>query len=383
MDLEDSIQRRIDRLAGNKRSNDGRDSEELPSSDSEVSSTHDLRQLVVTAIQEGASDIHLVAYYPPTLRILGCMKAVEGASPMTPSDVQGIFQSITTQEQRLVFQHELELDFQYNLSKLARLRVNACLQQGSISMSFRIIPVGVPTFEELGLPEVCRKLAMEHHGLVLVTGPTGVGKTTTMAAMINYVNHQADRKIITIEDPIEYVYNRGKSMIIQRNLGDDTRSFAEGVKRALRQDPNVVLIGEMRDLETISAALTAAETGHLVLATLHTLGAAATVDRIVDVFPNGQASQIRVQLALTLKGVISQILLPRADGTGRVAAFEIMIGTPAIRTLMRDGKSHQIEGIVEMSSNQGMYTLTQDVRRLAKEGLITAEIAEAVIGKQP
>ncbi len=376
MDLETSIRQRIDHVVSNERGDNGHGSREstvLP--DSEVSFTRDLRQLVVTGIQEGASDIHLVAYYPPTLRILGRMKAVEGAPPMTSGDVQAIFQSVTTQEQRLAFQRELELDFQYILPRLARLRVNACLQQGSISMSFRIIPVEVPTIEELGLPEVCKKLAMEHHGLVLVTGPTGVGKTTTMAAMINYINHKADRKIITVEDPIEYVYCRGKSMIIQRNLGDDTRSFAEAVKRALRQDPNVVLIGEMRDLETISAALTAAETGHLVIATLHTLGAAATVDRIVDVFPNGQASQIRVQLALTLKGVLSQILLPRADGTGRVAAFEVMIGTPAIRTLMRDGKSHQIEGIVEMGANHGMYTLAQDVRRLAREGVIKADIA--------
>lgn len=300
---------------------------------------------------------------------------------MTPEDILSIFQSITTKEQRVAFQRDYELDFFYEVPGLARMRTNACLQQGSLSLSFRIIPTKIPTMEELGLPEVCKKLAMEKYGLVLVTGPTGVGKTTTMAAMINYINQHANRKIVTVEDPIEYVYGKGQSFIIQRNLGNDTKSFAEGVKRALRQDPDVVLIGEMRDLDTISAALTAAETGHLVIATLHTLGAAATVDRIVDVFPNGQAPQVRLQMSISLKAVISQILLPRANGKGRVAAFEVMIGTPAIHNLIREGKSYQIDGMVEMGSSHGMYTLAQDLRRLVKEGAIKADLAEAITSK--
>jgi twitching motility protein PilT len=335
----------------------------------------------LAAVQKEASDLHLAAGYSPTVRVHGHMMTLDHNAVMTPADILSIFQSITTQEQRVAFQRDYELDFFYEVPGLARMRTNACFQQGSLSLSFRIIPTRIPTMQELGLPEICEKLAMEKSGLVLVTGPTGVGKTTTMAAMINYINQHASRKIVTIEDPIEYVYSRGQSFIIQRNLGNDTKSFAEGVKRALRQDPNVILVGEMRDLETMSAALTAAETGVLVIATLHTLGAAATVERIVDVFPNGQAQQVRLQMALTLKAVLSQILLPRANSKGRVAAFEVMIGTPAIRNLIREGKTYQIDSIVEVGSNHGMHTLAQDVKRLVKTGAIRADLVKASIEK--
>ncbi len=343
----------------------------------------DLEYLLKLAVQKGASDLHLTASYPPALRIDGHIKSIDDTSVLNPDNIQRMFQSITTKEQRAVFQRELELDFFYVLPELARVRVNACQQQGSLSISFRIIPLQVPTIDELGLPKVCKRLVMERRGLVLVTGPTGVGKTTTMAAMINYINHNDNRKVITIEDPIEYVYSPGMSMIVQRNLGNDTRSFAEAVKRATRQNPDVILIGEMRDLETITAALTAAETGHLVLGTLHTQGSAETIDRIIDVFPNGQQQQIRLQLSLTITGVLSQVLLPRSSGSGRVAAFEVMLGTPAIRSLIRDGKCHQIESMLEMGATHGMYTLAHDIKRLLKEGRVSLEQVRAEIGKLP
>lgn len=341
----------------------------------------DLRQFLDRAINKEASDLHLAAGYPPTIRVHGEITPLENSTPLTPDDILGIFRSITTQEQRAAFQRDYELDFFYQIPGLARMRVNACRQQDSLSLSLRIIPTEVPSIEDLGLPDICKRLATGKNGLVLVTGPTGVGKTTTMAAMINYINQRSSRKIVTIEDPIEYVYRAGHSFIIQRNLGNDTKSFAEGVKRALRQDPDVLLIGEMRDLETISAALTAAETGHLVIATLHTLGAASTIDRIVDVFPNGQAPQIRLQMSLCLKGVLSQMLMPRADGKGRIAVFEVMIGTPAIRNLIREGKTHQIDSVVETGSNHGMYTMSQDLKRLVREGRIRADQAEALTNR--
>lgn len=332
-----------------------------------------IENLLRLAVARGASDLHLTVPYPPSLRVNGVIVPIEGMPSMTPDDVQRIFESITSDNQRQAFYELLELDFNYNIPNLSRFRVNACLQQGSISISFRIIPLKVPTIDELGLPQVCKSLAMKRRGLVLVTGPTGVGKTTTMAAMINYINENAARKIITIEDPIEYVYPRGRAMIVQRHLGNDTRSFGEALKHALRQDPDVILVGEMRDLETIATAISAAETGHLVISTLHTVGAAATIDRMIDVFPPYQQQQIRLQLSLVLEAVLSQILLPRASGTGRVAVFEVMIATFAIHNLIRESKSHQINTVLELSSNDGMRTMAQDIKRLAREGCIKVD----------
>ena len=341
----------------------------------------DLLQILTRAIQQEASDVHLIAGYPPTLRVHGKIIPLDDNACMNPEDIMVIFQSITTKEQRVSFWRDHEIDFFYDMPGLARTRTNACIQQGTVSILFRIIPMKIPAMEDLGLPKVCKKLTMETNGLILVTGPTGAGKTTTMASMVNYINQNSSRKIVTIEDPIEYIYRGGQSIIIQRNLGDDTNSFAEGVKRALRQDPDVILIGEMRDLETMSAALTAAVTGHLVTATLHTMGAAKTIDRIIDVFPSNQTPQIRLQMSLMLKAVISQILLPKTNGKGRVAAFEVMIGTSAIRSLIREGKTHQIDSILETSSSCGMYTLAQELGRLAKANLIRTDLAETIAGK--
>ncbi len=294
-----------------------------------------IEDLLRLAVERGASDLHISVPYPPSLRVNGVIVPVEDTPPVMPDDAKRIFESITTTAQRETFYQQLELDFMHQIPDLARVRVNACLQQGSLSISFRIIPLRVPTVDELGLPQVCKSLVMKHHGLVLVTGPTGVGKTTTMACMINHINQHSARKIITIEDPVEYVHSRGRAMIVQRDLGNDTRSFSEALKHALRQDPDIILVGEMRDLETMSTALSAAETGHLVISTLHTIGAGDTIERIIDAFPPYQQQQIRLQLSLVLEAVLSQILLPRASGIGRVAAFEVMLGTFAIRNLIR------------------------------------------------
>ncbi len=331
----------------------------------------DMEDLLQLAVERGASDLHLTVPYPPSLRINGAIVPIEDTPPLTPVDVARIFESITTEAQRETFYQRLELDFMYQIPGLARVRVNTCLQQGSLSISFRIIPLEVPTIDELGLPQVCKTLVMKRHGLVLVTGPTGVGKTTTMASMIDFINRHSARKIVTIEDPIEYVHRRGKAMIVQRDLGNDTRSFGEALKHALRQDPDVILVGEMRDLETMATAISAAETGHLVISTLHTIGAGDTIERIIDAFPPYQQQQIRLQLSFVLEGVLSQILLPRADGTGRMAAFEIMLGTFAIRNLIRGAKTHQINTVLEVGSNGGMRTLAHDLKRLAKEGQIS------------
>jgi twitching motility protein PilT len=332
-----------------------------------------IEEMLRLAVDRGASDLHITVPYPPSVRINGVIVPVEDIPPVTPEDATRVFEVITTEAQRRAFAEQLELDFMCYLPGLARFRVNACLQQGSLSISFRIIPLQVPTIDELDLPKVCKTLAMKHHGLVLVTGPTGVGKTTTMAAMIRHVNECSARKVITIEDPIEYVHGRGSAMIVQRDLGSDTKSFHGALKHALRQDPDVILVGEMRDLETISAALSAAETGHLVISTLHTIGAADTIERIIDAFPPYQQQQVRLQVSLVIEGVLSQILLPRADGSGRVASFEIMLGTFAVRNLIRESKIHQVNSILEMGSNSKMHTLAQDLKRLVTKGEINID----------
>ncbi len=332
-----------------------------------------IEDLLRLAVARGASDLHVTVPYPPSLRLDGVITPIEGTPPLMPEDVKRIFESITTEDQRQKFYQKLELDFMYQLPDLARVRVNVCLQQGSLSISLRIIPLQVPTIDELCLPEVCKSLALKHHGLVLVTGPTGVGKTTTMACMINYINQHTARKIVTIEDPVEYVHHRSQGMIVQRDLGNDTRSFSEALRHALRQDPDVILVGEMRDLETMTTAISAAETGHLVISTLHTIGAADTIERIIDAFPPYQQQQIRLQLSLVLEGVLSQILLPRASGVGRVAAFEVMLGTFAIRNLIRESKTHQINTVLELGANGGMRSLSHDIKRLVREGKINID----------
>ncbi len=337
-----------------------------------------IKELLGVARAKGASDLHLVVNNPPVLRIDGNLFPLEEYPELTPEDTYSIFQSIASDEQQAIFKASRELDFSLEIPEISRVRVNVSLQRDSVSFVFRLIPIKVPTFTELGLPEVCKALATLPKGLVLVTGPTGAGKSSTMAAMLNYLNQRAGKKIVTIEDPIEYVFPRGKCLISQRQLGTDTNSFRDAIEHALRQDPNVIMIGEMRDLETVSNALTAAETGHLVLSTLHTRGAAASVSRIIDVYPSPQQLTVRTQLANVLQGVVSQSLLHRADGKGRVAAFEVMVATNAIRTLIRDDKVTQIQGFIETGQAEGMMSMNQSIGKLLLSGVITKEEAMSI-----
>lgn len=335
----------------------------------------DLAELLKQAVECGASDLHLTAARPPMVRVNG--KLLPGGCPteLGPDDTKALVYSILTDDQKAKFEEEHELDFSIGIPGISRFRVNVFMQRGCVSGVFRTIGENIPSCDDLGLSDPVRQLAMLPRGLVCVTGPTGCGKSTTLAAMINLVNQEKDGHIITIEDPIEFLHPHIRSTINQRELGSDTFSFPRALKAVLREDPNVILVGEMRDLETIAAALTLAETGHLVLSTLHTQDAAQTVDRIIDVFPPYQQEQIRVMLASTLKGVVSQVLLPRADGQGRVAAREILVVTPAIAALIREGKTHQIYSAIQTGANQGMCTMEKSLSDLHGAGLITAEDA--------
>ena len=337
----------------------------------------DIHRLLEITIEKGASDLHLKAHTAPVLRIDGVIAPIMGESPLMPEEILQALEDITTLNQRERFHDELELDFTYSYAELARFRVNASLQRGSISLSLRCVPVEVPTIEQFGLPDVCRTLALLPRGLVLVTGPTGCGKSTTLAAMIDYLNERETKTIVCIEDPVEYLHKDKRCFITQRELGGDTRSFATALIHAFRQDPDVIMVGEMRDLETIATAITAAETGHLVLSTLHTIGAAATIDRIVDIFPPYQQPQIRSQLAFTLQAVLSQVLLPRAEGGGRIAAFEIMLNSYAMSNLIRESRTHEIPSLLETNNKQGMQTLDQGLEDLAKARLVTLDEAIA------
>ena len=332
-------------------------------------------EMLRVMVEKEASDLHLRVPSPPTIRVDGHLMPLDGFSGLTPQDVADALTSITTEPQRDTFHEELELDLAYSIHGVARFRVNASLQRGTINLAFRQIPVRIPTIDELGLPDVCKTLVLNRKGLVLVTGPTGSGKSTTLAAMIDHLNKSDTRNVITIEDPIEYLHSNDKCIIAQRELGGDTKSFASALKHVLRQDPDVVLVGEMRDLESISTAITAAETGHLVLSTLHTPNAPQTIDRIIDVFPPYQQTQIRTQLALALEGVLSQILLPRANGGGRVAVFEVMLATDAIRNLIREGRTEQIPTYIQTSGQYGMNTMDQHLEDLSRSGVITLEEA--------
>lgn len=334
-----------------------------------------MENLLRLAIEKGASDLHLGALSPPLLRIGGKIVPVEGQPRLTPETLKQYFEALATEKQRQEFYQQQELDFSYTLPGVSRFRVNACWQRGAISLVLRAIPAQIPALEKLGLPEVCKSLILKPRGLVLVTGPTGSGKSTTLASMIDYLNEREAKKVLTVEDPIEFLHSNKKCLVVQREVGEDTPSFASALKHALRQDPNVILVGEMRDLDTIATAITAAETGHLVLSTLHTSGAAQTVDRIIDVFPAHQQPQIRTQLAMIMEGVLCQTLLPRAGDKGRVAAFEIMVATSAIRNLIRDGKTFQIPTFIETGKQFGMQTLCQSLAALVKEGTVTLESA--------
>jgi len=330
-------------------------------------------ELLKLTSDRGASDIHLKAGRPPVLRINGTLRPQNQYQGLHPQDLNRFYEQVTTETQRDRFRREMELDLSYELTGVARYRVNIASQRKSITMVMRRVTSTIPDIEELNLPPICKELVMKPRGLILVTGPTGSGKSTTLAAMIDYLNQRDARRIITCEDPIEYVFEDKQCFITQRELGEDTPSFASALKHALRQDPDVILVGEMRDLETISAALTASETGHLVLSTLHTAGAALTVDRIIDVFPPHQQQQIRVVLSNILEGVLSQALLPTTDGAGRVAAVEVMTASPAIRNLIREAKTHQIPGVIETSQRLGMNTLDQALATLYRQGSVSIE----------
>ncbi|MDY0088475.1 MAG: PilT/PilU family type 4a pilus ATPase [Coriobacteriia bacterium] len=326
-------------------------------------------------IERDGSDLHLTVGSPPGLRLRGEIVPLEDTPPLQPRDTMEMIFNILSEEQRRRFETELELDFAYSMPGVSRFRANVFQQRNSMGAVFRAIPVAVPTIEELGLPKVCRTLADRPRGLVLVTGPTGSGKSTTLAAMIDHINETRPMHIVTLEDPIEFVHRNKKAYVNQREIGSDTHSFSAALKRVLRQDPDVILVGEMRDLETIAAAITAAETGHLVLATLHTTGGPATVDRIIDVFPPHQQQQVRMQLSTTLEGVMSQVLMRSTDGRTRVMAMEIMLGIPAISNLIREGKTHQMPTIIQGGASQGMQTLDQSLKNLLLGGRITFDEA--------
>jgi len=331
-------------------------------------------ELLRAVVEREASDLHLKTGSPAVLRINGALTPY-GDSPVTSEEMQEALEHITTEEQRERFTRELELDFAYSISGLARFRANAALQRGTISLVFRQVNWRIPPLEELGLPEVCKVLVMKPDGLILVTGPTGSGKSTTLASMLDYLNEKEARRVVTIEDPIEYLFSDKQCFITQRELGADTLSFSAALKRVLRQDPDVILVGEMRDLETIATALTAAETGHLVFATLHTPSAPGAIDRIIDVFPPYQQNQIRAQLSTTLRGVLYQTLIPKAGGNGRVPAVEVMIATTAVCNLIREGKTYQMPNVIQTGSQYGMQTLNQALRDLCQRGLINPEDA--------
>ncbi|RMH70848.1 MAG: type IV pilus twitching motility protein PilT [Gemmatimonadetes bacterium] len=322
-----------------------------------------LRQLLEEMIQRGASDLHLTVGVPPKIRVDGKLESLK-YEPLTREDTQQAAYSALTDEQKKRFEIDNELDFSFGVTGLSRFRGNLYLQKGSVGIAIRRIPYEILTFKQLGLPQVVEELANRARGLVLVTGPTGSGKSTTLAAMIDKINRERSEHIITIEDPIEFQHQHKKCIVNQREVGSDTQSFHNALRHVLRQDPDVVLIGEMRDMETIEAALRIAETGHLTFATLHTNSCAETIGRIIDVFPSGQQAQVRAQLAFVLQGVVTQTLLPKASGRGRVMAMEIMIGTPAIAATIRDAKEHQIYSLIQAGRAYGMQTMNQSLLEL-------------------
>ncbi len=333
----------------------------------------DLLAMIRLAAEKGASDVHLVTASPPIFRIHGTLQPVPNMSILTPEDMAQGFQQVTTEEQRAEFERNLELDFGYTVPDVGRVRCNAAKQRGSISLVIRLIRRSLPTLEQLGLPEVCKELILKPRGLIVVTGPTGSGKSTTLSAMINYLNNTESRRVVTIEDPIEFVYTNNKCTITQRELGSDTKSFAEALRHVLRQDPDVILVGEMRDLETASAAITIAETGHLVLTTGHAMSASQTVERIVDIFPPHERPLVQSRLASLLVGILCQALVPKADGAGRVAAIEIMLATTAVRNTIREGKIYQLPNAMLTQAKLGMVLLDQALVNLYRKGTISRD----------
>ena len=331
-------------------------------------------ELLKLVIDKGASDLHLTVPSSPVLRVDGLLMPQIDLNPISPDDIETIFKQIATPEQRTTFEREHELDIAFSIAGLGRFRVNAIKQRGSTSLAFRLVPYDIPTIDELGLPQICKHLILKPRGLILITGPAGSGKSTTLAAMINHLNKNCQKNVLTIEDPIEFLFSNDKCFIRQRELGSDTKSFAKALKHVLRHDPDVIVIGEMRDLATISTAISAAETGHLVLGTLHTIDAAQSIDRMIDVFPPGQQRQIRLQLSQVVEAILSQALLPLIGG-GRIAAFEIMLATSVVRRLIRDEKIYEILPNMEMGTKEGSKTMDQALADLVRRKLVALEDA--------
>jgi len=334
----------------------------------------EIRELFLACIDKAASDLHLTEKEPPILRIDGKLIRIKLA-PLSRDDLKKMIYSVLTNTQKEIFERDLELDLSLALPGLDRFRVNIHMQKGSVEAAFRRVPLVIPKLEDLGLPQIIIDLARRPNGLVLVTGPTGMGKTTTLAAIIDLINNEKECHIISIEDPIEFIFTNKKAIIKQREVYADTHSFADALKHALRQDPNVIIVGEMRDLETIATTLTAAETGHLVLATLHTPDAPQTIERIIDVFPPHQQQQVKLQLADSLQGVVSQLLLPTAAGKGRVLATEILMATPGVRNLIREQEIEQIPTLMQTGSQYGMKTMDKSLKELFNQGKITLDTA--------
>lgn len=336
---------------------------------------HDIRELLLDAFAHKASDLHITANSPPLYRVNGQLVSYSQV-PVTEEDTEQMAKILLHDEKKWEeFLEKKELDFSYQVDHAARFRLNVFFQRESVSIAARVISSKIPTLEQLNMTEIIKKLVTKPQGLILVTGPTGSGKSTTLAAMIDYVNRTQAKHIITLEDPIEYVHENQRSIINQREVGSDTNNFANGLRAALRQDPDIILLGEMRDLDTISTAITAAETGHLVLSTLHTSSAPLTIERIIDVFPAEQQAQIRIQLASVLEGIISQRLFPRTDGQGRVAATEILVNHPSVANLIRNEKIYQIKNVMQTSRSLGMHTLEMSIQTLLNQGIISSEHA--------
>jgi twitching motility protein PilT len=333
----------------------------------------ELNDLLVQVLESGASDLHITAGMPPVMRLHGKITPMAGPR-LEPADTRALMYGVMTQDQRDSLERLREFDFAHAVPGRARFRVNSYFQRSSVGAAFRLIPDRIGTFAELGLPPVLEELARKPRGFVLVTGPTGSGKSTTLAGIIDFINERQSVHVMTIEDPIEYLHHHKRSMVNQREVGSDTTSFANALKFVLRQDPDVILIGEMRDLETVAAALTAAETGHLVLATLHTQDAAQSVDRIIDVFPPHQQQQVRIQLSGTLQGIISQQLLPTIDGRSRTIAVEVLVSTPGVRNIIREAKTQQLPTVMQTGHKYGMQTMDESLADLYRRGLISLDM---------
>jgi twitching motility protein PilT len=333
----------------------------------------DITELLQIAKSLNASDLHLIVSKPPLCRIYGEILPMEEQPPLTPEDIEQALEQVTTEDEREVFKNTLELDFGRTIRGVGRLRFNAARQRGTVSLVGRLLPSDIPDIESLGLPDICKELILRPRGLVVVSGPTGSGKSTTLASMIDHLNRTENRRVITIEDPIEYTYNNINCTITQRELGNDTLSFSEALRHVLRQDPDVILVGEMRDLETASAAVTVAETGHLVLTTGHAPSAAQAVDRIINLFPPHERNLTQTRLASLLIGILCQALVPRDEGEGRIVAVEVMLANSAVRNLIREGKTYQLPNTIRMHTQQGMESLDQALVRLYRAGYITKE----------